>query len=210
MTRDHPAQALVHFFKQVPGCVFASSFVSKGADGRISFTTFWDVDEGAILNINGHLDGCGDSDRAACVVFPGITSAKDLVALLMLLNTDERWRCRRWKPASTSVRLEWRTRSGSWSQTLGLAPLFSMPATRRTPYLAIALWPGKPKKAKNAKDWVGFIDMPSKLEPTAHRRALVKSTDTARAILGDDAGEHWRQVAFRFPGALAERFAADW
>ena len=207
MTSDHPARALVHFFKQIPGCVFASSFAAEGVDGRISFATFPDLGSEAVADINGHLDGCGRSDRAACMVFPSVTSAADIVGLLKLLAEDQRWRCRRLEPESDLLRLEWRTAFDRWSQTLGLAPLLSMPVTRRTPYVAIALWPGQ---AKKAKDWVGFIDMPSKMAPKAHGRALSNSARAASSILGDDAGEHWRKVAFRLSGEVRQEVPSSW
>ncbi|MEO0324483.1 MAG: hypothetical protein AAF447_16090, partial [Myxococcota bacterium] len=138
MAQDHPARVLAHFFKRVPGCVFASSFSDEGVDGRITFASFPNVDAATVTDINGQLDACGRRERAACIVFPSVASGEDLVRLLELLSANSRWRCRVWEPGSTRLCVDWRTQSGSWSQTLGLAPLFSMPATRRTPYLAIA------------------------------------------------------------------------
>jgi hypothetical protein len=79
---------------------------------------------------------------------------------------------------------------------MGLAPMLSMPATRRTPYVAVALWPGPPRKEK---DWVGFIDMPSGLETDPHQRAFDSSGAVVSDILGDDGGTHWHEVAFRIP-----------
>jgi hypothetical protein len=190
MTSDHPARALVHCFKQVPGCVFASSFAAAGLDGRISFATFPDLDSEVVEDINRHLDGCGRKDRAACMIFPSVTFPADPIGLLGLLAAHERWRCRRLDAASEMLRLERKTAFDCWSQTLGLAPLLSMPVTRRTRYVAIALCPGKAKKAKH---WAGFIDMPSKMTcpprwtrwPTddviqVHRRSVVVTRGRCR------------------------------
>mgnify|MGYP004233275209 CR=1 FL=1 len=60
-----------------------------------------------------------------------------------------------------------------------------------------------------AKD-VGFIDMPSNLDSKKHRALISASTKNANAILGDDAAEHWREVAFRFPPTLSRLIPDHW
>tara|TARA_B100001750_G_scaffold241194_1_gene252206 strand:- start:686 stop:1333 length:648 start_codon:yes stop_codon:yes gene_type:complete len=210
VTVGHPAKALVHFFKQVPGCAFASNFAREGIDGRIAFAELSEPDADTVDDINASLDGCGVAERAACLIFPSVTTPDGIVDLLQRLSTDERWSCRRFERASDMLCVEWRTASGRTSRALGLAPMLSMPVTRRAPYVAIALWPGQQKKRKQPREDVGFIDMPSNLDSKKHRALISASTKNANAILGDDAAEHWREVAFRFPPTLSRLIPDHW
>ena len=87
---------------------------------------------------------------------------------------------------------------GRWSVAMGLAPLLSMPVTRRAPFPAIALWPGKPRKKSKKGESVSFGDIPSPFEGTEHGAALSASTDRTRELMGLDDPEQgpWRSVAF--------------
>ncbi len=209
MSGNHPARALAHFFKQGSGCVFASSFAGDGLSGRISFASFPEFDALSAADVEQHLDGCGGAGRAACCVFPDVQSDAGVVSLLTELADSERWRCSRSLHAASCVRVEWRTQDGAWSQAMGLAPMFAMPASRRAPYLALALWTGA-ADAHNESGEVGFVDMPSKLEQSAHRRGLWNSMRSVDEILGADAGPHWRTIAFRFSESSTHLLPAHW
>lgn len=199
-SEERPAKTLVAWFStQVTGCVFASSFASKGIDGRIVFSTIPSPGSEELLDIDAQLEACGRESRAACLVFPSVNTLEQLGELLSLLDRSRRWRVREHSRDARGVLIivEWRTETEEWSRSMGLAPMMNMPTTRRAPHVALALWPGPAKKKK--KSWVGFIDMPSEMRAPAHEKALEQSVATVSEILDDDGGEHWRDVAFRIP-----------
>lgn len=81
---------------------------------------------------------------------------------------------------------------------MGLAPLLSMPATRRAPHVALAVWPGKAMSSLEPD--VAFKDIPSPFpSEDAHRRAIHESREGANGILGEEASKLWREVAFSLP-----------
>lgn len=76
---------------------------------------------------------------------------------------------------------------------MGLAPLFSMPATRRAPYAGVALGPGAARVSRGGQ--VGFIDIPSGLKEPERRKALRETSAFVNQVFEEDP-EPWRQIAF--------------
>lgn len=145
--------------------------------------------------------GAAHEGRAAVAVFPKLGCEAEVVALLRTLaQGGERWSVSEHVSDSNDgilVSVRWRTDHGDWSSTMGLAPLPAMPVTRRAPFVALAAWPGAPGKRRGSKGSVGFIDMPSGLDPAAHKAALQRSMKETEDRLGihPDKGP-WRDVAF--------------
>jgi len=95
---------------------------------------------------------------------------------------------------------------------MGLAPFATMPVTRRAPYVCLAAWPGghdNPHWTRYDQDIVHFLDTDlTALQLTAPKyRSLTKASKAASeqllVELGDDA-RHYRRVAFRLQGSVAE------
>lgn len=145
---------------------------------------------------------------AAVAVFPDVRAEAQLIELLNLLKGAERWRCRRVASSMPGllVGVEWKTDHGPWSQTMGFAPLLTMPVTRRAPYVGIAAWPGPPRKA--GLEYVGFIDMRSGFEKEQHALALAKTKEQTSKLLGAEAqAVDWHQVSFSL--ALDKAFSSS-
>lgn len=193
------------WFKAGSGCAFAAQFAS-GRAPRIAYATFSKVDGSVATDINNHFSAAAPDQRAAVALFPSIATEAELVELVKSLCADERWRCRHVDsklPGRAAVMLEWRTDAGQWSRTMGLAPLLTMPVTRRAPFVAIAAWPGTSRKP-TAKV-VGFIDMPDDSDEAEHA-AKIASTEikTARHLAGDPDADILKRIAFRFSSSAVD------
>lgn len=167
------------------GCQFAAQF-SHESSRRIAFATVLNVDATTPADVTRHFEEAALRDHAAAVVFPGIRHEADLHALIDALARDARWRSHEvasMRPERLAIALHWKTRSGHWSRTMGLAPLLTMPITRRAPYVAIAAWPGSARKPD--VDAVGFGDMPSGLGDR-HKPTLSRTRALTREMLADD------------------------
>jgi hypothetical protein len=165
-------------------------------------------------------------DFAAAQGFPAIAvlpelRTEDLVARqLVVLSRGARWRVRRVPTPreldtdDVFVGLEWNTgRDGVWSSPMGLAPLGTMPPTRRAPYPCIAAWTGGYANAfRTRRDpVVHFLDVDlTRYGLDAEKyKAQQRSSKaaTTKLMLDDDAG-NYRNVAFRLSRAGARRLAA--
>lgn len=198
-------RSLAVWFKTGSGCVFASQFAS-GISARTAYATFSKADASVASDINDHFSAAGRDQRAAVAVFPSIATEKQLVKFIGSLRSDPRWQCRSIEsklPDCSALVLEWQTEAGVWSRTMGLAPLLTMPVTRRAPFVAIAAWPGPPRKP-NAK-FVGFIDMPDDSDEAEHASKL-KHTEarTAEHLAGDPDADILKRVAFRFSSVAVD------
>lgn len=105
------------------GCFFAKKLAAKANSLSIEVhveTGFPKTDW-----IDSTFDDNGDADRAVIAVFPRILSEQALVDLLNSI-VRERWRIRRRKKPSPSggllVGVDWMTRNGDVSETMGFAP----------------------------------------------------------------------------------------
>lgn len=86
---------------------------------------------------------------------------------------------------------------------MGLAPLLTMPITRRAPFVALAAWTGPPRKP-TAK-FVGFIDMPDDGDEREHA-AKIASTEikTAQHLIGDPDADILKRIAFRLSSTVVD------
>lgn len=178
------------------GCYFASHFAQENTK-RLLFGESLGISESTPDEINDHFDSAHAASFAGVMIFPHIRNRLDLDRLLELLAANERW-CRTETTAHghRDVRLQWTTPHGALSETMGLAPLLSMPVTRRAPYVAIAAWPGEPQDP--AASETAFIDMNSDLDEALHRTKLKQTQSLTRTMLAGDAhAKHaLRKIAF--------------
>jgi hypothetical protein len=202
------------------GCEFAKRFAGKANQLAIA------VDAEAELPptdwLNSIFDANADADRAVIAVFPRITTEQALVDLINTLGR-ERWRVRRRAKTSPSgaalIGLDWVTKRGDVSETMGFAPFASMPVPRRAPYVAIATWPGgrsNPMRGKGStpagRDGVvSFLDAPHGLDGEqyeAHWENTMSRVSALMAIPPDDASLY-RRAAFVVRSEFADRLALD-
>lgn len=186
MTTYDPARQIATWFQVMSsGCHFAGHFAREDSR-RIAFATLFKIDDATPFAITQHFEQAALRDHAGVVVLPTIQREAEIHSLLDLLTSSDRWHRQELnsnQPGRLAVALHWRTQGGLWSRSMGLAPLLTMPLTRRAPFVAIAAWPGGPKKP--ATDTVGFGDMRSNLGDQ-HKATFAKTRDLSSQMLADD------------------------
>lgn len=178
-------------------CSFASSFLSDIE--RIAIIPHYLEDN--IDTLNTIIEGWGEALVAGAIVFPDINSELDLCNLIKRLHGN-RWKYKVTHRGEypniqgTLVSLTWETKDKTPSQTMGFAPLYTMPFTRRTPFVAVALWPGTAKKS--GSESVSFMDMPSyppysneipEGGKSPHQKALGQTKMNVSQLLGKTSTE---------------------
>lgn len=155
--------------------------------------------------------------QPAYVLFPHIRTANGIARMLQTLDGTGGWIVRRvaWRKHERSavlLSLHWNTPAGPPSSAVGFAPLGTMPATRRGPFVALGVWGGaqdnKHMRPRPADSAVGIIDIPSgHKSKDEHTRMLKKTDERVRTLLADPAEdvEHLRQVGFCLPHAAVGR-----
>jgi len=186
------------------GCNFATSFSSTKPLKLDYYTPISEaIDVGAI---GAFIDGTTAREVVAVVLFPSLRTPVDLVEALRALCKDARWRVReadwpkgRGRDDSLALSLTWRTPSGEVSDAMGLAPLGTMPVTRRAPHFAIVVWGGPHLNPHLPKtDRVGVASAPTGLSKAAHKRLMKTTDERVRELLTEPAEDRvWlRQIAF--------------
>ncbi len=196
------------------GCSFASALVQKG---RVAFEVH---DEPPTGEVDDALDAYAASDLVVVLLLPFIASERELVEVLIgLRSNSSRWRLRKGKHTADAVHvaLEWTTAENLVDDTMGFAPLLTMPVPRRNPYVAIALWPGgqqnplrgiPPTPRANAGR-VSFLDVPHGFDAETNA-SMWKTTEEKVAelmTLPADRPSSYRRSAFVFSPAAVEGLA---
>lgn len=195
------------------GCHFVSGFARQKSPmhARLDYAEFPDatMDADRLEDIDGFLEGCGTLQQAGIMVFPGVRGVGALVDLCRSISQGARWQMRVKKDMrGVLVALDWRASCGLWSNAMGFAPLLSMPATRRAPYVALALWPGDPREGSK-RVRLSFNDMPSHHEQETHDDLFDKTTALSTTLLGEVPAEApWRKTTFAFEQEHAVLLAA--
>jgi hypothetical protein len=190
------------WLKSIPGCKFATQFTStKEEGGRIHVFDAEKIDDSTPDLLTSIFEGAAKSEFAAVVLLSFVNSETELIDCIKIFCKNERWRYEvkiKSERPEIFLSLEWKTSQEKWSRMLGFAPLPFMPVTRRAPYFALGLWPG-PSSSKNKSQYVGLIDMPSKIEPGKHKDMLEESMENAKNLLNEDPNKApWREIAFSF------------
>lgn len=176
------------------GCEFARLLPGKA--NRVAIELHVDADLPPTEWMNNAFDANAEADRAVIAVFPRILSERALVDFLNALGRDERWRVTRRAKVSPAgnalVALEWRTKNGDISETMGFAPFASMPVPRRAPYVAIATWPGG-----RLNPYRGTGSTPS------GRPGVVSFLDAPHGFGAEEYEEHWRETSARVKSLMS-------
>lgn len=126
------------------GCEYAKRLAAKAS--QIAIVAHMEPMLPPTAWLDGVFDANADEERAVIAVFPHIQSERALIDLLNSL-AGERWKILPRKKSSpsgnTCIGVDWTTKHGDVSETMGFAPFPSMPVTRRAPYVGIAAWPGQ-------------------------------------------------------------------
>jgi hypothetical protein len=163
-----------------------------------------------IPTIEGVIDAAAEDGKATAIIFPHLRTAASISRMLGVLASGDRWSVDRvpWgkyeRPDAALVRVLWRTSDQLSSSVGGFAPLGTMPATRRAPYVALVLWGGQkcnPHKRTPNPGEVGFIDIDTALSKAKHKSHWEKTDEYVRQVLSDppEDVEHLRTIAFALP-----------
>jgi hypothetical protein len=198
------------------GCRFAAVFAAKASTKRIAYyARIGRLAAGDIASVDEVIATAGMHDRFVVLLFPHVRSVREIGILLETLDKGSRWRCshvpwakheRTWDDL---VSVEWRTDEGRWSSAMGFAPAGEMPATRRSPYVALAMWPGvirnhfRPGQA--GPDAIGLVDGKHGLRRNVHDTMWSNTSARVRALLADPPEDrvYLRHVAFCLPRTVA-------
>lgn len=199
------------------GCAFASLLAKPGRG--LAMATFDALATPEQLDTL--FDYAAIEHKPAIGVLTAVRNEAQLAAQLLALAAGERWRVRRaplprgLESDDVLVSIEWRTASTPdlWSSPMGLAPLGTMPATRRAPYVCIAAWTGGHENAfrKRVEPVVHFLDVdlsPYRLSSERYKRLRKESEKATAAILFDDSASNYRNVAFRLSAAASRTLSA--
>jgi hypothetical protein len=189
------------------GCHFATSF-SSTKPLKIDYYT--PISEAIDLAaIAGFIDGTATNEVVAVVLFPSVRTPADLARTLVTLCGDPRWQVGeeswpkgRERPDSVALSLIRKTASGDISDAMGVAPLGTMPVTRRAPYVAIVVWGGSHLNPHIRRtDHVGVASAPTGLDKAEHGRLMKITDQRVRELLREPAEDpEWlRHVGFILP-----------
>jgi hypothetical protein len=167
---SHAIRQAVRRFVHVEciGCSFAQEAVKDGSG--VAYVTFvGEVDDSTGAELNTALEQAATDGDLAIMIFPNLCSHVAVEALLTSLTIDHRWSLQstsehdRFGRAVRSDRLYWENASAEKVSIMGLAPMFSMPTTRRAPYVTLVAWPGSranTHKSFQSNGAIGIGDMP--------------------------------------------------
>jgi hypothetical protein len=162
--------------------------------------------------LNIYLHKGAERSKAVAVVFPALRSPSDIARLLAALISDSRWKLeeRQWRddarPEDLLLWLRWRTATGALTSVMGLAPLGSMPAHRRAPFVSLVIWPGARENPAHIPkgSTLGFLDikLPAKLaEPETYNSTYERTkSDVAELKRLPAEGSARADVTFCLPG----------
>jgi hypothetical protein len=193
MTSDEVVKRLITAWlrSDISGCLFAKKFASESA-GRLRLVVLSraleDKELGGKLQVL--LTDAADHKEAVILIFPDLRLDEDVARLIDLLAKHEAWSCRevKWKEHAREhilIAIEWCTPSGYQSVAMGLAPLGTMPVTRRSPFVSVALWPdGKQNHCnQHPRSRVSLADMPHSLDCPAHENMWKASEEKKREVV---------------------------
>jgi hypothetical protein len=202
------------------GCDFAKRLAGRA--NRLAIALHVEAELPSTRWIDDTFDANADADRAVITVFPRISSEQGLVDFLNAL-ARERWRIRRRARTSPSggvlVGVDWTTKNGDVSETMGFAPFPSMPVPRRAPYVAIATWPGRranpfrgTRLTPASRDGVvSFLDAPHDLDAAEYERRWAETSARVTSLMSvpPDNAALYRRSAFVISAEAAATLSFD-
>lgn len=202
------------------GCEFAKRLAGKADHVAIALHLGPDVPAAAWFE--SVFDPNADADRAVIAVFPLISSEHALVDFINALDRD-RWRVQRRARSSPTggvlIGMDWTTKNSDLSEAMGFAPFPSMPVPRRSPYVAIATWPGgraNPFRGQGSTPparpgVVSFLDAKHSLAEAEYEARWAETAGQVTTLMGmppDDA-KLYRRTAFVISPDAAVRLVVD-
>ncbi len=184
------------------GCAFAKRFAGRNLNLRhiLTVSIVDEPDGDAVFATNSWLEQAYIQEKVAIVAFPMLRTQAEVAQLLVSLCSQEdgRWGMKEleWKEGTRRmgvlVGLNWKTPNDYTSIVLGLAPFGSMPITRRSPVVALALWPGSfdnPYRKQRLREIVDLGDMriDEDLEEEPYNRMMNATLRDKASILQDQA-----------------------
>ena len=181
---------------QQTGCFFASRLISREKKILVVEFASGSVAELNVEEINDQLDFAGSKGVFVVAIFPGLESLGEIERL----DEEPRWRIESEAIGRREyVSLEWETKEGKWSNCMGLAPLLSMPPTRRAPFVGLALWAGNATHDAN-RSTVDFHDIPNPIKLEKRPEAFERVRRTVDELMGNRKDEvDWRKISFALP-----------
>lgn len=199
----------------VTGCVFAQVFagsLSRKSRGKTAkraelavlwpYVVFRPLEQPLGELIEPVLIDCATYHRLAVVMFPDVRREDEIADIVTLLARHPSWSWKRrdWKSLPREdvlIGLEWKTPSGHYSSALGVAPLGTMPFTRRAPFAGVIVWPGSHENEQytywqKKPEEVGVADMAHRLNKATHARYWKQSVANKKRLaqFGEGAAEH--------------------
>ena len=208
---EHPS--VMHFRAWLAagcaGCKFAAFFARRG---HLRAATIPGVPKTTdLVRIADFIDAESNDRRTALLLFPHLRCTQAIRELIEVLVKSPRWTVHSvpWgehaRYDDELIGLTWSTSAGLISQAMGFAPIGSMPATRRAPYAAIALWAGGHENQHRSKPKdpriVTFVDTANEFTFEEHEQRWTKSSELTSAYLQDPPEDIklFRRVAFCLP-----------
>jgi len=215
--------AILHFrnwlARDMTGCAFAAKFARSRRNAesvaRYAFYLGLELPTGSshLEDIATTIDAAARDDQVAVLLFPKLRTEEEIAQLILALARGDRWSASigAWKnPAKhgpgVPISLRWRTPEPRTMQTIGFASLLTMPATRRAPYVAVAVWGGSHRnrfKQTAGGDEIGIIDVfPGKDvdedEGGRHQKLWDQSKDDTKRLCTDpyESSFQLQRVAF--------------
>ncbi len=197
------------------GCEFAKRLAGKA--NRVAIALHVEATLPPTDWLDKTFDANATDERSVVTVFPRITSERGLVLFLNALDRN-RWKVRRRMKTSPSgdilVGVDWTTRDGDVSETMGFAPFPSMPVTRRAPYVAIATWPagrsnpfrGRGSTPVAKEGFVSFLDARHDLDDVEYETRWTDTMTRVTSLMSvppDDASLYRRAAFAISPGAAS-------
>ena len=197
------------------GCTFASSLASRAL-------VHYDIITGAspsadlIEALDATLDEAAAATHVAVTLLPDVHTTSELAAVLRALQTAPRWRVtwlasERWGSRRfAAISIYWKTKAGRLSSVVGFGPLRCIPATRRAPYVAMAVWPAE-RTVQHSKapagETLGIVDAAHGLEDADYDVRWKKTRAEVKAMFVHEREDPklLRDVAFRLPLGVVDR-----
>lgn len=161
-----------------------------------------------IERLNAALEELGQRGQTCMVFYPAVQREEHLVEVLHRLCRNKRWQGTLRTDLfddRLAIRIDWLTAEGKWSNCLGMAPLLTMPAPRRAPYAALALWPGPSRSpagdqaaqaAQKTRTALGITDIPTPYADRAQHEEMLAATEADVAQVFGGATKPWRKITF--------------
>jgi hypothetical protein len=162
----------------ITGCEFARVFAKGPAPGDVRLMVIRNAlrQSSAADRVEETLLKAAADHAAVLFVFPDLRYDEEVADLAAALSRHPSWNL--WEPAwpegsmrdDVLVALEWTTPSKHVSNALGLGPMGAMPVTRRSPFVALVVWPGGHENPYRNVQYkrVGVADMKHSLSRATH------------------------------------------